>query len=328
MFTVCCLFVCSQPRAETESEQRAKIADSSKRAFLQEQFSTLEGLSRTYRTKKSRTSSGLWKLTWFYSGIADALEEKYKEEERETALKQLDGIVTRWTSRYPSSPAANITRSSLLITHAWAYRGHSYASKVKPENWAPFHKYVALASANLEKTKSTAAVDPEWYEKMLEVALLESWDHDRFDSLFNEATAREPLFYQNYFVALEYLLPKWNGSLEEVEDFAQSATKKTSAKEGRGMYARIYWYASQSHFQNNLFEDSKAVWPRMKEGFDDVVAKYPDAWNLNHYAKFACLANDKATAKGLLERISSTIVAEAWQPPSLLKWCTDRMSKP
>ena len=82
------------------------------------------------------------------------------------------------------------------------------------------------------------------------------------------------------------------------------------------MYARIYWYASQAHFQNELFTKSFAAWPRMKEGFEDVIARYPDSWNLNNYAKFACLARDKETTREILKRIQSDPVMEAWDPPS------------
>lgn len=180
-----------------------------------------------------------------------------------------------------------------------------------------------MARENLEAHKSVAAADPHWYKTMLGIARAESWDREQFDALLKEALDQEPLYYQTYFSALEYLLPKWHGDLEEIEAFAQYAIRRTSKVEGRGMYARIYWYASQTQFRNGLFTNSFINWPSMKEGFDDVVAKYPDAWNINNYAKFACLAQDKRRTGELLKRIGSDFVPEAWSPPPLLNNCLE-----
>ena len=87
------------------------------------------------------------------------------------------------------------------------------------------------------------------------------------------------------------------------------------------MYARIYWFASQTQFQNAIFTDSLVTWSRMKDGFEDIIKRYPDAWNLNNYAKFACLAQDKPKTREILERADFTIVPEAWNSPSLHAEC-------
>jgi hypothetical protein len=132
--------------------------------------------------------------------------------------------------------------------------------------------------------------------------------------LLNAALEREPLFYQTYFSALQYLLPKWHGDIQEIEDFAQDAVARTRNQEGFGMYARIYWFASQTQFKNDIFNNSLVEWSQMKEGFEDVISRYPDAWNLNNYARFACLAGDKPKTMELLRRIESSVIAEAWVP--------------
>ena len=310
-----------QPQAGTEMEERAAIRSSTRNAFLREDFSQLEETSRTYRSTRSRTPSGIWKLTVFHAGVLDAIGERARAQEREAAFRELEGMTTRWAERHPNSPSARIAHSVVLIFHAWAFRGEGYASTVKPEAWEPFRKYIGMARANLERHKSVAAVDPRWYQVMLTVAKAEGWARDEFDRLLDEALDREPLFYETYFRALEYLLPKWHGGTREIDDFARNAVQRTSKQEGQGMYARIYWFASQTEFRNRLFRDSKVVWPLMKSGFDDVMARYPDAWNLNSYAYFACLAQDKPKTRELLERIKADIVSEAWQPRSVRESC-------
>lgn len=326
LYSASCLSSAPGPRPDAAGElaQRAATMRSAQLSFISEDFPRLEEMADRFRSGKSRTPSGLWHLTLFYGGI-DSLAERQKRAalggDIDGAFELIESTTRKWMRKYPDSPAAHIVHAGVLIDHGWAYRGGDYASKVKPESWAPFRKYIAMARDHLEKHKEVASRDPRWYETMLTIARAENWERDEFEKLLAEAVNREPLHYQTYFMALEYLMPKWHGDVGEVETFAQDATSRTQGQEGQGMYARIYWYASQSQFANDLFEDSLAVWPRMKAGFEDVVARYPDSWNLNNYARFACLARDKAKTKELLERTESSIVPEAWTPQSLRAQC-------
>jgi hypothetical protein len=321
-FTVFLCFCATGASAASlsEQEERATMSREVIAAFYRGNVEALEAMSQAYRSEKSRTSSGLWRLTVFYASIGRAIRDKAKEGEH--GFKFLESRIDAWAVRYPTSPVPSMALSSVHLERAWSIRGTGYASTVKPEAWKPFAESVERARTVLEQSKSIASIDPHWYGVMLEVAALQGWERDRFDKLLNEALEREPVFYQTYFTALEYLLPKWHGNLGQIEMFAREAVKRTSKSEGQGMYARIYWYASESQFGSELFQSSAAQWPKMKSGFDDVIARYPDSWNLNNYAKFSCLARDKAKTTALLKRVGASIEPMAW-PPGLLKTCVD-----
>ncbi|PZV16403.1 MAG: hypothetical protein DCF22_05445 [Leptolyngbya sp.] len=68
--------------------------------------------------------------------------------------------------------------------------------------------------------------------------------------------------------------------------------------------------------QSAIFsKESKVDWKKISQGFEDIVARYPDAWNLANYARFACLAEDKAKSKALLnqslmDKLASGLVDE------------------
>lgn len=325
---LCCLLAAGSCAAATEQEARDRIEADVRQAFFVDDFDRLEAMSNEYRTTKSRTSSGLWKLTLFYSGLRMEFDARFKRMGSEDGWRDLHVHLARWSTRYPDSPAPRIAESIVLMKHAWQIRGGGWASEVKPQAWEPFHRQIRAAGENLERYKAIASKDPCWYETMLAVAKDEAWERGRFDKLVNEALDREPLFYQTYFRALEYLLPIWNGSTRDMDAFVQDAVRRTSAQEGRGMYARIYWYASQVQFGNNLFRNSEADWARMRDGFDDVVARYPDAWNLSHYAMFACLAGDQRKTREILTRVGSAVVADAWDPPKLKERCIAWATQP
>lgn len=315
--------------AASEFAERNAITEATKRSFLSDNFEKLEKVSGVYRREKSRTPSGLWKLSIFYAAINEATGQCKKGRDPDVAFPPLEEKARKWVEAYPASPTAHIVRSLVLTDRAWAHRGCGYAETVSEEGWVGFRRYIAAARANLEEHKAIAAVDPEWYEEMLTIARAQQWALNDFNGLFSEALAREPQYYQTYFMALEYLLPKWHGSAEEIEDFAQDAVGRTKDLEGQGMYARLYWYASQTQFKNDIFRNSLAGWPQMKAGFEDIVRRYPDSWNLNNYARFACLARDKPKTVELLKRIDeSSVVAEAWVPSLLKDECAAWASRP
>jgi hypothetical protein len=322
------LFMAEPAHAATELEQRAAVSAATQESFLSNDFRRLENVSAQYRRERSRTSSGLWNLTLFYAGVEEAIENQASDQDIDASFGEVEKKIKAWLEAFPESPSGHIADGMALLERAWAHRGGGYASTVDPEGWVQFNKYVALARKSLETSKAVASVDPKWYETMMIIARAQNWERGEFDALLNEALEKEPLFYQTYFSALEYLLPKWHGDIHEIENFAQDAAARTRRQEGLGMYARIYWYASQSQFSNDLFNNSLVEWSQMKDGFEDVIARYPDAWNLNNYARFACLAGDKSKTRELLKRIEPSVVAEAWRPLQLKQTCAEWASQP
>jgi Domain of unknown function (DUF4034) len=291
-----------------ELEDRASLQSQVVSAFHGNRFTELENVSSDFRTKESRTSSGLWKLSLFYSGINSAVDTSITDERY---WANTDSKLSQWAAQYPNSPTAPIAQAAVLIRHAWAYRGNGWASEVAPHNWKPYYAHIEKARQHLLKHKASAAVDPNWYTNMIGIALAEGWDQVRFDDLVNEAVARHPYYYPNYFAAIDYLTPKWHGNKAKIEEFANFSVSKTADREKSGMYARVYWYSAQSQYGSRLFTDSSVVWAKMRKGIDDVLSKYPDQWNINNFAQFACLARDKETTQQLIKLIESPI-AKVW----------------
>ncbi|MES9971077.1 MAG: DUF4034 domain-containing protein, partial [Candidatus Thiodiazotropha sp.] len=205
-------------------------------------------------------------------------------------------------------------------------RGGGYARDVPKEAWKPFKEKISEARIYLEKHKHLSDIDPHWYEQMIIIAMAQGWRKDAFYELMDEALLKHPKFYEIYFKAIGYLLPKWRGSVAEIEKFADYATKKSRAHEGNGMYARIYWYASQIEFGHKLFTKSNARWKQMKKGIDDVLKHYPDQWNINNFAVFSCLARDKQMTKKLMDMMQGEPIMTAWKKDELYTYC-DKWTK-
>jgi hypothetical protein len=292
-----------------ELAERTAIGNEVATLFERGQFSKLETLCAGYRTSRSRTSSGVWNLSVFYGGISHVFNTHRKDP---PFWLKAERSANTWVAAHPHSATARLAYATMLVNHGWSIRGTGLANTVEPEDWKPFQDYLHRARAYLEKYKDVASSDPYWYQLMGRIAYSERWPEAEFSALIAQGLEREPLFYQTYFAAIDYYAPKWGGSAMAIERFAREAVERTRAAEGYGIYARIYWWASQTQYSDSLFSESKVDWPTMKKGIDDVLAKYPDQWNINNFARFACIARDKAKAAELIARIDGEPLATVW----------------
>jgi len=301
-----------------EIKERTSILDSTKESLKKSDFATLERQATQFRTEQARTSSGVWKLSVLHGGVdryffVGTYDEATWAEKEQTAK--------RWIAAYPKSPTARLAYAEWLSRRAWSYRGGGYANTVRPEDWAPFRAGIEATRRYLEDNKKIASSDPEWYVKMESVAKAQQWDDARFQTLIDEAMTRYPEYYEIYFHAIEFYSPKWGGSAADIERFTRMVMERTRAREGKRLYARIYWYASQSVYDERLFSESLARWSTMRAGIDDVLKVYPDEWNLQNFARFACLARDREKAFELIGRVRGPTYIMVWNNEENFQRC-------
>ena len=272
-------------------------------------FAQIDRLSAQYVAEGARTSSGLWISGIFLGGVERGLTKP--KPTTEEGWDQLESLTLGWARSAPGSATARLAHAHVISRRGWAIRGGGYARTVPAEAWAPFHAHIKRARKYLEQEKAVASANPDYYADLISLIQSEQGTGNP-EPVLKEGMSRYPGYYPMYFAMLNYLLPKWHGDAGSIEKFASAAVEHTAAIEGEGMYARIYWFASQSEYGDDLFYRSFAHWDRMKAGFDDVVQRYPDQWNLQNYAKFACDAQDTQTLAALLERVRKPIIHRAW----------------
>jgi hypothetical protein len=251
-------------RAE-ELQERAAIDSQVYELLQDEDLAALEAMADSYRKTEARTSSGLWKLTLFYV----AVERSFESESHDWAVQRAKA----WIDRYPRSPTAHLVYAGALSS-------------------------LEKTGIYLDAHKDVAARDPRWYEMMAGVATGQGWPQARFIQMIDEGLKRTPSYYPIYFATVDSL------DASGIERFARQAVERTKATDGWGIYARIYWYAAQTRFGDNLFTQSQVNWADMKRGMDDVLRHYADGWNLANFLKFACLKGDGPEMKVLTQRMN------------------------
>lgn len=228
--------------------------------------------------------------------------------------------------KFPNKAFVALAEVRYWIDYAWDARGGGYASSVTPEGWKLFHERLEKAEKILNETKSYSAEIPTWYVHMIIVqSALGRSEKDR-DKTFLEGAKRYRSFYSTYFTMLSYLRPQWGGSWETVDNLVKWSVGNTKEIDGNSMYARLYWVASEEMPEGEtLFKNTRASWPKMKKGFEDLMARHPKSnWNLNNFAKFACEAGDKKTFLALRRQVGKNIMDAAWQGNSNLDLCESK----
>jgi len=273
-----------------ETQKRIDAIDATVHAALAaRRFVQINDLAGEMLRNRSRLADGRWELTYLMSAVVSGLPP------RDSAAWQARlKLVDDWIALTPRDATPYLAKANVLVAYAWDARGSGWASSVDEDGWRLFRERLAAAQQVLESSSAISRTSPDWYETMLTVALGLSWPEPAYTRLFNEAVQREPTYYFFYFNAAQYFLPRWQGRPGDLARFVDEAVARTQSKEGQTLYARIYWSLLWA-FENQTFAPGRADWPRMRQGFQDILRTYPDNWNANAFAFYACMAEDWPT---------------------------------
>jgi hypothetical protein len=269
-------------------------------------YDKLDQAADEARTKQVALSDGQPLLTAIYSGVIGCGCGNQLNEELWQVRKQR---VEEWAKRKPGSVTARLAVAGFPIGYAWMARGGGYAGTVSPEGWKLFRERIEQGRQALEALDARTKQDPGWYDLMLEVAQSQGWPAEKFDKIFFEAVTQHPYYSPLYFTRKSFYSPRWYGSVEQEKRVVEDAVERTRPRWGETMYARLNWIP----IENTMFSSRQVDWPRMKAGFEQMTKEHPDAWNINHFAKFACVARDHETFTTLATKIGDNPIAEAWE---------------
>lgn len=138
-----------------------------------------------------------------------------------------DTWLRAWASERPDDPNLPVVHSLSLVSLAWDIRGGQRGSDTTREQFAGFHRVLEEA---LEAAKFAVAAMPEDPTPWNTIATLGrglGFDHETFETVWSELTARDPLHHNGHHQALQYWCRKWHGSHELAMDFALRAAARS-----------------------------------------------------------------------------------------------------
>jgi hypothetical protein len=279
-------------------------------AFARSDFQAIEARYAAARANAERTPSGLFVANVIRVSVVPEPVGQSAVPGRDDHWLPVEQKLDAWAKQFPESSLVATAQSWAYVGHGWSWRGGGFARTVTPEGFKQLKVYTERAFDALMAREKVGRTDPYWYAQLLTLARLQGWPMDRYAALVDEATRAFPLSYDIYFAASVGLQPRWGGSSEAIAGLASFAVDRTRKQEGQSMYARIYWNVGEA--VDAELSGPDVDWKRIRAGFDDIVKRYPDSWNLNNYARMACEARDLNTAHRILLRMKDDVEQTAW----------------
>ena len=250
----------------------------------QGQFALLERALRELATSEELFPGGVNKAAAVY-GTLDEFVDAHR------SIKLEESPLTKWRAAFPHSDFILLADALALHAKAWDARGEGVASTVSPESWEIFAKSLGEAEQKLMSAPPSLKDTAVWHLILLTVALEGRGVKSDPRTVFLNAVKRWPRYLSFYRLIASRLVPKWGGSWEAVEAFIDHSSRQLESTEGMSFYARLYAALGDAVVK----ERTAMNWTRMKRGFDDWIARDPNAVLKNLYASYACFARDKST---------------------------------
>ena len=309
----------------SEQIDRLKLKNTAQHLYQQQSYAELIELMDAALINQERTNSGIWKLGLYFQGIAELADTQTTDETFWVTNKQ---SVLELITQYPSSPLGYLIQAEFLLQHAIMDRSHGVyeVDTVTKKRFWPQHDRLLEEVQNLLLThKSIASKNPHWFVLMLKIASKQNWDISQFESIFNEAKSKFPQYYPILYEGLWYWYKRDGRLSDSIEQYINQVVQLTHQTEGKGMYARLHWYIMPRCDCDRvpMHEQSVLNWKKMKVAIYDVLRQYPDQWNINHFAYYACLSGDPVTTNQLIELVESPPLVEVWLNDGFYQSCVD-----
>ena len=312
--------IAAEPRKQCPQIQESIINDGYQGVLAHEEW--IEGavhvdeeaLAKTVQQWTSNPCvflDGRERLQTLSTGFARVFFRLKTEDKWTSTQKRVEFI----RGKYPNEAFSALLEARYWLDYAWYARGSGLASSVTPEGWKLFRERLERAEQILSDSKPYASVLPNWYALMIRVLSALGKGTERNET-FIEGASRFKTYPDIFSEMMLYNLPQWGGSWEAVDLVARWPLEKLKSSEGYQVYARAYWNIGTSQLWQDqvLFRDTKADWPMIKRGFDQLTKQYSSSkWLLNGYACMACMANDAETYRDIREKIGEDLQIRAWE---------------
>lgn len=300
-----------------ETTERVALVAAIETAVAKRDFAALDAMEADYRGSDHSFSSGGSKLALYYEELTYLLGSLRRPGSGKCEIGG-EAFLDQWRAASPNAPTPIIVRAGLLDDSAWCYRGGEGADTVAPESWKPFRENINAAFTLLKAHKAIASVDPEYYAKLLDLAIPQQVPRTDFEKLLDEASARFPYSYEIYFAAYRYYQPQWYGSMAEIDQFAHTVIEKTKARDGTSGYFRLYFHMALCR----CFHDLDAMdWPTMKIAMADLAARFPMDWTYLRLAQLSCVEGEVDEATTYMAKVTVND-AQLWTRKDW-DWCRE-----
>lgn len=265
--------------------------------FEEERFDELDKLSQEILEKRAMTADGRWMLQRFYWD----LHRRYNDDEKGLVADWARFV--RWIDHNPKSLTARIALAEFFVIYA----GRGKRALKGEQGDAVYAERMNQAYEILMEARKLPDKDPFWHMVMGRVAQGQKWPADRWDAMLEEGLKMEPTFPALVTSRANTL----KGKTGQWEPYAEQEYRREGGLGAEG-YARIVMLMPKSY--KNVFAETKASWPKTREGLLAMRKKYPESIEiLNNTALLASLAGDQELARETFAVMGNTYDTSVWK---------------
>lgn len=263
---------------------------------------------RTWYHSGQKPSEIVSELTTSASNLANALKDKsitLREADQACDFLIADPwapYLAKWNcyqtieapliSGFNGSCPFLLTKARAYIAYAWNARGNSYADKVSAAGWRLFAERLEIAAEALETAWAQDPHDVRICVEMLTVELGQGVGRERLEKWFQRGMKIDPTNYELCSSKMQYLRPRWYGSIEDMIAFGRECTMNTNYSGGiRLMLVDAYndaFQEVQDKAERAEYWKQPRVWRDVQFTFEQFFKLYPDAVGYRHnYAFYA-----------------------------------------
>jgi hypothetical protein len=217
----------------------------------------------------------------------------------------------------PNSPIPLVFKGDFYIRWAWDARGKGWAAQVTPEGWKLMGERLAVAREALTQAWELDRSNSDAPALMLTVLLGQQADRATYELWFHRAMAADPDNGAACAHKLQYLLPKWNGSVEETLAFGRECVATNN------WYGELPFMLVSAH--RRLAEDlehreeyfhNPLVWEDIRSVYVPYLAAKPKLnWARSEFAAWACQCGQWAEARRQFQLLGEKAMAKAFGGP-------------
>lgn len=184
-----------------------------------------------------------------------------------------------------------LVKAEFYLRFAWRARGNGTADQVTDEGWRLFRERLAEAGKALDQAWAQDPYDSQIPTLMISIVTGQEKNRPEMEKWFQRAMKLDPDNYQACHAKLNYLLPQWYGSRDDMLEFGRECVANTNW----GGEVPIILVNAHSEFARTLPAEAweaywkhPDVWPDIKAGYERFAQTEPDATQFRYpYARYA-----------------------------------------
>lgn len=231
-------------------------------------------------------------------------------------------LITKWVQQRPDSYIAHLFAGVSKTCLAWIARTAALGASVSQAKADKFFNLLEEAFDHLQRADELNAADAEICARTIRVCMGLQEDTATAFSYFEAARQLVPNHLIAHLMMINYLNPKWQGSLEEMHSFADTMYKETGSSllVTLKLFAWVeewlyYGMNDEKDKKQQFFKDAglKATIKSLYDGYkEEEDGKLLVPYVYNYFSFLFYMTGETALARTIAQKITGKMTVYPW----------------